>query len=98
MIVHGANDPRVKQAESDQIVDAMAKKSIPVTYILFPDEGHMIARPQNRLAFCAAAERFLSAWLGGRCEPIGEAIRASRATVPHGAAFTPGLEEGLTTK
>jgi hypothetical protein len=61
----GANDPRVKQAESDQIVNAMA--------ILFPDEGHGLDRPENRLAFAAAAEQFLAAWLGGRSEPIGGA-------------------------
>src|SRR5262249_6828720 len=51
LIGQGANDPRVKQAESDQIVKAMQEKKIPVTYVLFPDEGHGFARPENRLAF-----------------------------------------------
>jgi dipeptidyl aminopeptidase/acylaminoacyl peptidase len=95
LIVHGANDPRAKRAESDQIVNAMAKKGIPVTYILFPDEGHGFGRPENWLAFTAAAEQFLAACLGGRAEPIGGAIKASSATVPHGADFTPGLAEAL---
>jgi hypothetical protein len=42
-------------AESDQIVAAMTAKGIPVTYVLFPDEGHVFERPQNELAFNAAA-------------------------------------------
>jgi dipeptidyl aminopeptidase/acylaminoacyl peptidase len=95
LIGQGANDPRVKQSESDQIVNAMAKKGIPVTYVLFPDEGHGFARPENRIAFFAAAEQFLAAFLGGRAEPIDGAIKVSSATVPHGAAFTPGLVEAL---
>ena len=95
LIVQGGNDPRVKRAESDQIVNTMAKKGIPVTYLLFPDEGHGFDRPENTLAFAATTEQFLAAWLGGRAEPIGAAIKASSATVPHGAAFTPGLAEAL---
>jgi dienelactone hydrolase len=55
LIGHGANDPRVKQAESDQIVKVMAEKKIPVTYVVFPDEGHGFARPQNNIAFNAVA-------------------------------------------
>ena len=60
LIGQGANDPRVKQAESDQIVAAMQAKNIPVTYVLYPDEGHGFARPQNNLSFNAAAEEFLA--------------------------------------
>src|SRR5499426_3981120 len=66
LIGQGANDPRVKQAESDQIVKAMGERNIPVTYVLFPDEGHGFARPQNRLAFEAVSEAFLDKHLGGR--------------------------------
>jgi len=69
LIGQGANDPRVKQAESDQIVTAMKEKKIPVTYVLFPDEGHGFAKPENRLRFYAAAEKFLAEYLGGRNEP-----------------------------
>lgn len=72
LIVQGANDPRVKQAESDQMVAAMERGGIPVTYLLFPDEGHGLVRPANRLAFFARAEEFLARHLGGRCEPIRE--------------------------
>ena len=69
LIAQGANDPRVNQAESDQIVEAMRKKGLPVEYLLFPDEGHGFAKPQNRLKFYAAAEAFLARYLGGRDEP-----------------------------
>jgi len=69
LIGQGANDPRVKQSESDQIVRAMRQKQIPVEYLLFPDEGHGFARPENRLKFYAAAEAFLAKYLGGRAEP-----------------------------
>jgi dipeptidyl aminopeptidase/acylaminoacyl peptidase len=66
LIGQGANDPRVKQAESDQIVQAMKAKNIPVTYVLYPDEGHGFARPENKMSFHAIAEAFLSNSLGGR--------------------------------
>jgi len=68
LIAQGANDPRVKQAESEQIVAAMREKGIPYEYLLFEDEGHGFAKPENRLRFYAAAERFLAEHLGGRCE------------------------------
>ena len=68
LIAQGANDPRVKQAESEQIVAAMREKGIPYEYMLFEDEGHGFAKPENRLRFYAAAERFLAEHLGGRCE------------------------------
>ncbi|MGD2134555.1 MAG: S9 family peptidase [Gemmatimonadales bacterium] len=69
LIAQGANDPRVKQSESEQIVAAMREKGIDHEYLLFPDEGHGFAKPENRLKFYAAAERFLAKHLGGRLEP-----------------------------
>jgi dipeptidyl aminopeptidase/acylaminoacyl peptidase len=68
LIAQGANDPRVKQAESEQIVAALTEAGIDHEYLLFPDEGHGFAKPQNRLRFYAAAERFLARYLGGRAE------------------------------
>jgi dipeptidyl aminopeptidase/acylaminoacyl peptidase len=68
LIAQGANDPRVKQAESEQIVAALAAAGIEHEYLLFPDEGHGFAKPENRLKFYAAAERFLARHLGGRAE------------------------------
>jgi dipeptidyl aminopeptidase/acylaminoacyl peptidase len=68
LIAQGANDPRVKQAESEQIVAALKEAGIDYEYMLFPDEGHGFAKPENRLKFYAAAERFLARYLGGRFE------------------------------
>lgn len=70
LIAQGANDPKVKQIESDQIVEALANHSIPVTYLVFPNEGHGFNRFENRLAFYAISEKFLAECLGGRAEPI----------------------------
>ncbi|HJT30427.1 MAG TPA: S9 family peptidase [Pirellulales bacterium] len=95
LIGQGANDPRVKQAESDQIVKLMKQKDIPVTYVLYPDEGHGFARPENRLSFNAVAEAFLAEHLGGRFEPIGAAFHGASITVPAGADQVPGLAEAL---
>ena len=68
LIAQGANDPRVKQAESEQIVAALKDAGIDYEYMLFPDEGHGFAKPENRQKFYAAAERFLAKYLGGRYE------------------------------
>jgi dipeptidyl aminopeptidase/acylaminoacyl peptidase len=69
LIAQGANDPRVKQAESEQIVAALQAAGIDYEYMLFPDEGHGFAKPENRLKFYAAAERFLAKHLGGQSLP-----------------------------
>ena len=95
LIGQGANDPRVNINESQQIVDALKAKDIPVTYVVFPDEGHGFARPQNNIAFNAVAENFLAKCLGGRAEPIGDALKPSSAQVPYGAEYAPGLAEAL---
>jgi dipeptidyl aminopeptidase/acylaminoacyl peptidase len=97
LIGQGANDPRVKQAESDQIVAAMQAKGIPVTYILYPDEGHGFARPENNLSFNAATEEFLATCLGGRVEPVGNDLAGSSITVPMGVELLPGLQAALAS-
>lgn len=93
LIGQGANDPRVKQSESDQIVKAMQAKNIPVTYVLFSDEGHGFARPENALAFNAVAETFLAQCIGGPYQPIGEDFKNSSIAVPAGADDVEGLKE-----
>ncbi len=98
LIGQGANDPRVTQVEADQIVEAMQEKQIPVTYVLYPDEGHGFPRPQNRMSFNAVTEAFLAEHLGGRFEPIGEAFEGASIQVPVGAGDVPGLKEELTTE
>lgn len=98
LIGQGKNDPRVNQRESDQIVGAMKAKNIPVTYVLFPDEGHGFARPENNIAFYATSEHFLQKCLGGRAEPYGTALAGSSMTVPYGADFAPGLQAALSAQ
>ncbi|WP_284124647.1 S9 family peptidase [Parerythrobacter aestuarii] len=93
LIAQGANDPRVKQPESDQIVSAMKDAGIPVTYVLYPDEGHGFAKPSNNIAFTAVTENFLATNLGGRAEPIGDTVTQSTAQIPEGAEFVEGLLE-----
>jgi len=95
LIGQGANDPRVKQDESDQIVRAMTGNGIPVTYVLFPDEGHGFQRPENSKAFNAVTEGFLSQCLGGRMQPIGDDFNGSSITVPVGVEGVPGLDDAL---
>ena len=96
LIGQGANDPRVKQHESDQIVDAMQAKGIPVTYVLYPDEGHGFVRPENRLSFTAIAEAFLAEHLGGRVEPLGDDLEGSSIRIPTGADGLEGLQDALS--
>lgn len=96
LIGQGANDPRVKQSESDQIVKSMQEKNIPVTYVIYSDEGHGFARPENNLSFFAVAELFLAQHLMGRSEPIGDDFVGSTIQVPIGADQIPGLSEALT--
>ncbi len=97
LIGQGANDPRVKQSESDQIVSAMKSRNIPVTYILFPDEGHGFARPENNKAFNAVTEVFLAQHLNGRYQPIDN-LDGSSIQAPVGADAIPGLSGALPTQ
>ena len=69
LIAQGANDPRVRRAESERIVEALRNKGKEVEYMVFGDEGHGFSRAENRLKFYAAAEKFLAKHLGGRAEP-----------------------------
>ncbi len=99
LIGQGKNDPRVNVNESEQIVKAMQAKKIPVTYVLYPDEGHGFRRPENNTSFNAVAEDFLSnKCLGGRVEPIGNDFAGASITVPVGAELLPGLTDALATK
>jgi dipeptidyl aminopeptidase/acylaminoacyl peptidase len=84
LLIHGANDPRVKQAESDQIIVALREKGQAVEYIVAPDEGHGFRSPENRMAMAVALERFLAKHLGGRQQedvPPAVAERLAAITV-----------------
>lgn len=97
LILQGANDPRVKQSESDQIVGAMKDAGVPVTYVLYPDEGHGFAKPVNNIAYTAITENFLASVLGGRSEPIGDTVTASTAEILEGVEHVAGLADALAS-
>jgi dipeptidyl aminopeptidase/acylaminoacyl peptidase len=91
LIGQGANDVRVKASESEQIVAAMQRQGIPVTYVSYSDEGHGLGRPENRRSFTAVAEAFLATHLGGRCEPVGHDFDGSTIEFRAGRELIPGL-------
>ena len=98
LIGQGANDIRVKQAESDQIVAAMKEKGLAVTYVLHPDEGHGVERPENRLAWLAVVESFLATHLGGHAEPIENEFADTKTEIREGAEHIAGLAEALAVR
>jgi dipeptidyl aminopeptidase/acylaminoacyl peptidase len=102
LIMQGANDPRVKQAESDQIVAAARARNLPVTYVLYPDEGHGFSLPANRISSYAIVEAFLAEHMGNagsgvRFEPIGDDLKGGTMTV-EGPQHVPGLEAALKAR
>ncbi len=93
LIAQGANDPRVKQSESDQIVNAMKANNIPVTYALYPDEGHGFQKPENSISFAAVSEQFLGDCLGGRVQPIGNDFAGSSIQIIENGDMSKHLAE-----
>ncbi len=94
LIAQGENDPRVKKEQSEQIVETMRSKGIPVTYLLYRREGHGFAEPENNISFAAIAESFLGKCLGGRVAPITSAdLKGTSVEIPVGA----DLIEGYST-
>jgi dipeptidyl aminopeptidase/acylaminoacyl peptidase len=92
LVAHGAHDPRVRQSESDQLVAAMQVRRIPVTYLLFPDEGHGFHAPANLNAYLGVAEAFLAAHLGGRFQPLtSDELAYSSVEFRVGREHIPGL-------
>lgn len=91
LVGQGENDPRVTKLESDQLVEAMSAKELPVTYVNFPDEGHGFQRPENRLAFYAVMEGFLAQCLGGRAEDVNDAFDGSTIEILYGKGYVSNL-------
>lgn len=91
LIAQGLKDVRVTSKESEQIVQAMRQRQIPVTYVSFPDEGHGFVREENRIAFIAVMEAFLAQHLGGRTDPIGDAFSGSTIRFEVGRELISGL-------
>jgi dipeptidyl aminopeptidase/acylaminoacyl peptidase len=94
LIIQGMNDVRVKPAESEQIVAALQRRDIPVTYATFSDEGHGFVREENRQAFTAVMEAFLAQHLGGAAEPVGDAFAGSTISFVAGRELIPGMSAG----
>jgi dienelactone hydrolase len=76
----------------------MQEHGVAVTYLLYPDEGHGLLRPENSFSFWAVSEAFLAQCLGGRSSPIGDALNGSSLQVPVGAERIPGLPEALAKR
>lgn len=95
LVLQGAHDPRVNKVESEQMVAAVQEQGVPVTYVLYPDEGHWFVRPANLISSYAVQETFLRQHLGGRFEPFGDDFAGSSITVPVGAEEIRGLPEAL---
>ena len=91
LIAHGAKDPRVQRSESDRIVETLRNNGVPVTYVVYPDEGHGFVRQENRLSFYAVVEAFLGEHLGGRVEPVGDDFDGSSITIPTGGNQIAGV-------
>ena len=74
----------------------MRERKIPVTYVVYPDEGHLtFFHPENNISFYAIAEQFLAQHLGGRAEPIGDAFRGASLEIREGADEVPGVKQAL---
>jgi dipeptidyl aminopeptidase/acylaminoacyl peptidase len=93
LIVQGLEDVRVTRAESEQMVAVLQRRNVPVTYVVFPDEGHGFSKPKNQIAFRAVTEAFLAKHLGGTAQPIDRTkdFAGSSLTVEVGADLIPGL-------
>lgn len=99
LIVQGANDVRVPTRESDQVVAAMQKNGVKVTYLLYPDEGHGLLRKENNTSFTAISEVFFGDCLGGRYAPLTAAhLEGSSVQVPVGVEHVPGLKDALAAR
>lgn len=90
LLAYGARDPRLIRGETDQVAQAVRLRGI-LTYLVFPDEGRELVRPQNRLSYLAVLEHFLGDCLGGRVEPVGASFEGAAIHVYDGAVNVPGL-------
>ena len=98
LIGQGAHDSRVPQDQSDSMVEVFVENGVEVTYLLYPDEGHGLLRPENNRSFWAIGEVFLAECLGGRAEPLVDQLVGSSAEVVAGAEHIPGLAEALARR
>jgi len=90
LVVHGEKDPRVRLDDVKELTALAGKNGQPVTLVVFPNEGHGVARPDNRLAVDVLTEAFLARCLGGRYAPVGTDLDGVQMTVPIGKSELPG--------
>jgi dipeptidyl aminopeptidase/acylaminoacyl peptidase len=90
LLASGLRDPRLRRSESDQLAQAVRARGA-LTYLVFPQEGRRLVRPQNRLSYLAVLEHFLGDCLGGRVEPVGASFEGAEIYVYDGAVNVPGL-------
>jgi dipeptidyl aminopeptidase/acylaminoacyl peptidase len=91
LIAQGARDEHVPRAEADQMLDAMRGRNASFVYLLYPDEAHGLAKPQNKLSFYATAEGFLGRCLGGPVQPLADDFRGASAFTMAGLNYLPDL-------
>jgi dipeptidyl aminopeptidase/acylaminoacyl peptidase len=95
LVVQGEQDSRVPTDQASRIVDRFVEHGVPVTYVVFPDEGHGVVRPGNRAAFYGMIEVFFGRCLGGAHDPEALRFEDANMRIPVGAELIPGLELGL---
>lgn len=96
LVAQGKHDPRVNERESAQIVQKLQRHEVPVTYLLYEDEGHGFARPENMRSFIAITEKFLAQCLGGRYQEIGsDDLKGSSVHVEAGIEHIQGLSSDM---
>lgn len=95
LVVQGGNDPRVPPSETEQILEALKGSDVPVTYLYYPDEGHGLRQPANRLTSFAAMEQFFGKCIGGRTGDWPDDVGESSVEVRRGAEYVPRLKEAV---
>ncbi len=93
LVGHGARDRVVPQADVDRLVATAKAAGAKITYAVYPDEGHGLARPENQTSFNALTEAFLARCLGGKYEPIGHDLVGSSVDVREGKEHVAGLAD-----
>jgi dipeptidyl aminopeptidase/acylaminoacyl peptidase len=92
LVAQGKGDRRVTDEATEAFVQTLKARSVPVTYVVYPDEAQGLARAPDRIGFGAISEAFLARCLGGSYQPIGEDFVGSSFTVPLGPQYVEGLE------
>lgn len=97
LIIHGKNDPRVRESDSSRFVAALRDRNVPVTYITYSQEGHGFSRPESRISLLGVVEMFLENQLGGRAEPVDKIdLEKASVSVEAGMENIPDLGRLLT--